>query len=127
MDMSKQERRAAFTAAAAQTTQHAGRFPLSERVKSVPLFLRDTMNGTYKGTSKGKLFAYALAFLYLLSPIDLVPEAFLTIFGVFDDMAVAVWLFASLNIDTETYLETVTLTEPAPRSEPNVINVEVIR
>ena len=48
----------------------------------------------------------SLALLYLVSPVDLLPEAILTIPGLLDDAAVAVWLVAGLVSAADDYLGT---------------------
>ena len=40
----------------------------------------------------------------MLSPFDLVPEAFLSIFGFADDALVVSWIAAALVNETETFL-----------------------
>ena len=39
-----------------------------------------------------------------MSPIDLVPEAFLLLLGLVDDAAVAVWLAGAVLSETERFL-----------------------
>ena len=45
----------------------------------------------------------AVALVYIVSPIDVLPEALLTIPGLMDDAAVAAWLIASLMGATTAY------------------------
>ena len=45
----------------------------------------------------------ALALLYIVSPIDLLPEALMTIPGLADDAAVAAWLVAATFGATTAY------------------------
>jgi uncharacterized membrane protein YkvA (DUF1232 family) len=44
-----------------------------------------------------------VALVYIVAPIDLVPEALLTIPGLMDDAAVAAWLIATLMGATTAY------------------------
>jgi uncharacterized membrane protein YkvA (DUF1232 family) len=92
--MSRTARRGAFAAAAtaAATEGSPGFFG---RVAALPRLVRDVLTGRYDGLSRGKLALMALAALYIVSPVDLVPEALLTIPGLADDAAVAAWLVAS--------------------------------
>ena len=46
----------------------------------------------------------AAAVAYVVSPLDLVPEALFGIFGIADDAVVVTWLAAALVADTEAYL-----------------------
>jgi uncharacterized membrane protein YkvA (DUF1232 family) len=92
--MSRTARRAAFaTAATAAATQGSPGF--FGRVAALPRLVRDVLTGRYDGLSRGRLALMALALLYIVSPIDLLPEALLTIPGLTDDAAVAAWLIAS--------------------------------
>ncbi len=47
----------------------------------------------------------ALALAYLVSPVDLVPEAFLALLGLGDDALVAMWLGGAFLAETDRYLE----------------------
>lgn len=92
--MSRTARRGAF-AAAATAAAAEGSPGLVGRVAALPRLVRDVVTGRYDGLSRGRLALMALALLYIVSPVDLVPEALLTIPGLADDAAVAAWLVAS--------------------------------
>jgi uncharacterized membrane protein YkvA (DUF1232 family) len=79
--------------------------PLSfgQRVASLPGLVRDTVSGRYDGLGRGRLAMIGVALVYIISPIDLVPEALLTIPGLMDDAAVAAWLIATLMGATTAY------------------------
>lgn len=77
---------------------------LGERLSALPRLLRATMRGEYRGTTSGKLFLVAAAAAYVLSPIDLVPEAFLTLFGLADDAVLATWIAATVVNETDAFL-----------------------
>ena len=121
----KQARRAALTAATVSTVHAQGTAGFGARLQAVPAMIRDTLSGEYDGLGKGRLFAMVLALAYLVSPIDLVPEALLTIPGLVDDTAIAVWLLAAAVTSAEVYLAhknpqpiyaTATVVETAPRA-----------
>jgi uncharacterized membrane protein YkvA (DUF1232 family) len=44
------------------------------------------------------------AVAYVVSPIDVVPEAFLSVLGLADDAVVASWIAAALINETESFL-----------------------
>ena len=46
----------------------------------------------------------AAAVAYVISPVDLVPEGALLLFGVLDDAMVLSWLAAALVTETESFL-----------------------
>jgi uncharacterized membrane protein YkvA (DUF1232 family) len=66
--------------------------------------VRATFSGEYPGATKGRLFLIAAAVAYVVSPFDLVPEAFLTVFGLADDAFVVSWIAAAVINETESYL-----------------------
>jgi uncharacterized membrane protein YkvA (DUF1232 family) len=45
-----------------------------------------------------------LAGLYIVSPIDVLPEAFFLIFGLIDDAFVVTWLTGAVLSETERFL-----------------------
>ena len=100
--MSRRRRKAAYTAAAAAAMSD-GPLGFGQRVASLPGLVRDTLNGRYDGLGKGRLAMIAIALLYIVAPIDVLPEAFLTIPGLLDDAAVAAWVIASLMGATTAY------------------------
>jgi uncharacterized membrane protein YkvA (DUF1232 family) len=65
--------------------------------------VRATMRGEYDG--KGRLSMMVISALYMLSPIDLVPEAFFLAVGLIDDAAVATFLAGAILDETERFLE----------------------
>src|SRR5512142_1216216 len=76
--------------------------PLGMRLRALPRMLRATVTGRYDG--KGRVLAMVLAILYIISPIDLIPEAFFAFFGLADDAFIAVWLAGALLSETERFL-----------------------
>ncbi|MCE1178585.1 MAG: DUF1232 domain-containing protein [Micrococcales bacterium] len=91
-------------ATAFRTATRPGAAPLTERAASVPRLVKAAMAGEYRATSLGKLALMGGAALYLLSPIDLLPEGALFALGLADDTMVATWLAAALVNETETFL-----------------------
>jgi uncharacterized membrane protein YkvA (DUF1232 family) len=76
---------------------------LGRRLRAFPRMIRATMRGEYDG--KGRLSMMAISALYMLSPIDLVPEAFFLAVGLIDDAAVATFLVGAILDETERFLE----------------------
>jgi uncharacterized membrane protein YkvA (DUF1232 family) len=74
-----------------------------ERARALPRLLRAARQGTYPGLPKSRIALWALALVYLVSPIDVLPEV-LPILGVADDAGVAVWLLTSVSTATGLYL-----------------------
>jgi len=98
------KRTAAFTALARALTSGARGGPsLSKRMAALPRMLKATAKGQYDGGLRVALMAGAAA--YIISPIDLVPEAFLFVFGLADDAVMITWLAGAVLAETERFLE----------------------
>ncbi len=76
---------------------------LGKRLAAIPRMIRATMRGEYDG--KGRLGMLLFAGAYIVSPIDLVPEAALLVLGLIDDAAVAAYFAGALLDETERFLE----------------------
>lgn len=77
---------------------------LVERAQAVPRMVKAVRSGEYTGTSVGRLLLMAGAAGYLVSPVDLLPEAVLGALGLADDAVVGSWLAAQLVTETEEFL-----------------------
>jgi len=78
---------------------------IGERAGAVPRMVRATFSGDYVGVSKARLLMMLAAAGYLVSPLDLIPEAVLPIVGLADDALVLSWLATRLVEETEAFLE----------------------
>jgi uncharacterized membrane protein YkvA (DUF1232 family) len=65
--------------------------------------LKATATGQYDGGVRVALMAAAAA--YVVSPIDLIPEAFLLVVGLADDAVMITWLAGAVLAETERFLE----------------------
>ncbi|MEU4608463.1 YkvA family protein [Kribbella sp. NPDC023972] len=74
-----------------------------ERARALPRLVRAARRGDYPGLPKSRMALWGLAVVYLVSPIDVLPEL-LPIIGVADDAGVAVWLLTSVSTATGLYL-----------------------
>src|SRR5690348_2000204 len=77
---------------------------MGEQLASPPRLARATFRGEYTGSSRGRLLAMLGAVLYVVSPVDLVPEAFLSVLGLADDAVVLSWVAAAVVTETESFL-----------------------
>ncbi|GAA4897205.1 YkvA family protein [Streptomonospora salina] len=103
----RKSNRAAAGAAAWQAVQHSARpgAPgLGERAAAIPRMLVSRLRGDYADLSVPRLLVYILAVAYVASPIDLVPELFVPVLGLADDVGVAVWLATGLMGESERFL-----------------------
>lgn len=77
---------------------------MGERLAAVPRMARAAMRGEYAGLTRGRLLGMLAALVYVVSPVDLVPEALFTVFGLADDAMLVAWLASALVNDTEAFL-----------------------
>ncbi|HKA69067.1 MAG TPA: YkvA family protein [Actinomycetes bacterium] len=78
---------------------------IGELAGAVPRLLGARLRGSYRDVSWGRLALMAAGTAYILSPIDLMPEALLTVFGLADDAVVAVWVTGALLDETARFVE----------------------
>lgn len=69
----------------------------------IPFFV-DTLRGRYTGISFSKLILFLLAFLYLLSPFDLLPD-FIPFSGILDDLLLLFFFLQKLLREVGIYEE----------------------
>ncbi len=77
---------------------------MGERLGAVPRMARAALRGEYAGLTRGRLLGMLAALVYVVSPIDLVPEGLFTVFGLADDAMLIAWLASALVNDTEAFL-----------------------
>ena len=98
------KRTAAFTALAKALMAGAKGGPsLSTRIAAVPRMMKATVHGNYDGGLRVAMMAAATA--YVVSPIDVIPEAFFLIFGLADDAVMVAWLAGAVLAETQRFLE----------------------
>ncbi len=93
-----------MAAGALRTAMRPGSAGLAERAAAVPRMLHAVARGDYRGTTFAHVALLAAAVVYIVSPVDLVPEALFGIIGLGDDAVVVTWLAAALVADTEAFL-----------------------
>jgi uncharacterized membrane protein YkvA (DUF1232 family) len=99
-------RLAAFTALwrAVSRGQRPGAPDLSERLSALPRMVGDALSGRYAALGRTRLAMLGLALAYLVSPVDLVPEAVVPLVGLADDGVVALWLAGAFLSETDRFL-----------------------
>ena len=85
---------------------------------AVPRMVRQALSGRYAALGRGRLALLALGLAYLISPIDLVPEAVVPLLGLLDDGVVALWLAGAFLAETDNYLRW-------ERSQPVIVEGDV--
>lgn len=97
------KRTAAFAALwRALTNAHRGGPHLGERVASLPRLAWASMRGDYDGTARFMMMG--LATLYVVSPIDAVPEILLGPLGLIDDGIVVAWIVGTFLAETDRFI-----------------------
>jgi hypothetical protein len=76
---------------------------LGKRLGAIPRMIKATVKGEYDGGTR--LAMLAAAGVYIVSPIDAVPELFLLVLGVVDDLAMATYFAGALLDELERFLE----------------------
>lgn len=99
-------------ATAVRTATRPGSPGIGERLMSLPRLFAATFRGEYAGTSRGRLLVVG-AVAYVVSPIDLIPELALSVFGLADDAVVVSWIAATVVNETESFLAWERLKRPA--------------
>ncbi|PRY18449.1 YkvA family protein [Kineococcus rhizosphaerae] len=74
------------------------------RLRLLPAMVRDAVSGRWSGPGRRRLAGAAVGTLYLLSPVDAVPELWLPVVGLLDDGLVAAYVAASVRAATDDYV-----------------------
>jgi uncharacterized membrane protein YkvA (DUF1232 family) len=77
---------------------------LVQRVRAVPRMVGARFRGSYDGLTWGRLIALLVGAVYVVSPVDFIPEAFFLVFGLADDTVVVAWLAGALLDEAERFL-----------------------
>jgi uncharacterized membrane protein YkvA (DUF1232 family) len=77
---------------------------LGEQLTAVPRMIGASVQGRYDGLSRGRLAMIVVLLLYVISPIDILPEGLLLIFGLVDDAAIAAVVAGWLLGEADNYL-----------------------
>ncbi len=97
------KRAAAFTALGRALFAGARGGPgLGKRLAALPRMMKATASGEYDGGVRLAMMAAAVA--YVASPVDLMPEAFLLVFGLADDALMITSIAGAVLSETERFL-----------------------
>lgn len=84
-------------------TMRPGEPGVADRLRAVPRLVTATMSGRYHGTTPRRLGLMALAVVYVVSPIDVLPDV-LPVLGLADDAMVVAWLAGTVLSETGDFL-----------------------
>jgi hypothetical protein len=76
---------------------------VGQRLAALPRMIKATAGGEYDGGLRLAMIGAATA--YVISPVDLMPEAALLVFGLADDALMIAWLAGSVLDETGRFLE----------------------
>lgn len=93
----------AATAATTAARTHDGQHTLADRLQALPAMIAATLTGRWHGASRLKVGFALLIPLYVLSPLDLVPDLLLP-FGIADDAALIALATAILLSASDRWL-----------------------
>ena len=88
-----------------RTAVRPGSASLAERAAAVPRMLSAVARGEYRGTTFTHVALLAAAVVYIVSPLDFMPEVLFGVLGLTDDAVVVTWLVAALVNDTEAFIQ----------------------
>lgn len=74
-----------------------------QMLTGLPSLVKETLTGNYSQGSKGKIIGMLLAVVYLVSPVDALPEAVLHLAGLVDDAFVMTWLAGAVIDESTAY------------------------
>ncbi|GAA1996029.1 hypothetical protein GCM10009799_23180 [Nocardiopsis rhodophaea] len=104
----RKSNRAAAGAAAWRIVQEGtkpGKPSVFARAGAIPRMVGKRLRGQYTELPASRLVMFLVAIAYIASPVDLVPELFIPVLGLADDIGVVLWLTSSVLGETERYLE----------------------
>lgn len=87
-----------------ETFRGGGAYGLAQRLQAIPRLLGTASRGAYRDWDRRRAMA-VVGGLYVLSPVDLVPEALLGIFGLADDALVSAWLAGAVLSEVDHFLD----------------------
>jgi uncharacterized membrane protein YkvA (DUF1232 family) len=102
----KKGRIAAFVmlARALRASGRPGTPGIGAQLAAVPRMLKLSLTGRYPGLSKSRIALALFGLLYIVSPVDVMPEVLLGIFGLGDDAFVAAWVAGAVLGETDAFL-----------------------
>ncbi len=105
--MKSVRRAAAFKvfAQALRGSRGPGSVGVGARLGAVPRMLSQGFRGRYPGLDKGRVAISFLGLVYVLSPVDAIPEIIVPLLGLGDDAVVAAFVVGSLLSEVDAFLE----------------------
>ncbi len=92
-------------ASAIRSASRPGAPGVAERLAALPRMARAILSKRYTGVDTSMLVMMLAAVGYIVSPIDLMPEAVLFLAGIGDDALVVGWLAVTIINATDDFLD----------------------
>jgi uncharacterized membrane protein YkvA (DUF1232 family) len=78
---------------------------MGARLAAFPRMLSQGFSGRYPELDKRRVAVFVIGLVYVISPVDIVPELFVPLLGLGDDAVVAAMLVGTFLSETDTFLE----------------------
>lgn len=89
---------------------------VSEHLTLMTNYVKDVASGRYKGYNKTHLTLIVAAILYVVSPLDIIPD-FLIVAGLVDDAAIIAWAFNEMSKELSKYKEAIDKAQGSGKAE----------
>ena len=89
---------------------------VSEHLTLMTNYAKDVASGRYKGYNKTHLTLIVAAILYVVSPLDIIPD-FLIVAGLVDDAAIIAWAFNEMSKELSKYKEAIDKAQGSEKAE----------
>ncbi|MGYP003295850620 len=89
---------------------------VSEHLTLMTNYVKDVASGRYKGYNKTHLTLIVAAILYVVSPLDIIPD-FLIVAGLVDDAAIIAWAFNEMSKELSKYKEAIDKAQGSEKAE----------
>lgn len=89
---------------------------VSEHLTLMTNYVKDVASGRYKGYNKTHLTLIVAAILYVVSPLDIIPD-FLIVAGLVDDAAIIAWAFNEMSKELSKYKEAIDKAQGSEEAE----------
>ena len=90
---------------ALRASRRPGAPGIGAQLAAAPRMLGASLSGRYPHLARGRIVLAVLGLLYIVSPIDLIPEAAFLVFGLGDDALVTAWVVGAVLGETERFQE----------------------
>lgn len=89
---------------------------VSEHLTLMTNYVKDVASGRYKGYNKTHLTLIVAAILYVVSPLDIIPD-FLIVAGLVDDAAIIAWAFNEMSKELSKHKEAIDKAQGSEKAE----------